>query len=74
MKDVVIINGVRSPTGKFGDGLSSVRPNDLLADIYKDLLTMQALLSQGRGRYIRCRGREFFGAFGGDRNRDLGAF
>jgi len=37
MKDVVIIDGVRSPIGKFGGGLSSVRPDDLLADIYKGL-------------------------------------
>ena len=38
MKDVVIIDGVRSPIGKFGGGLSSVRPDDLLADIYKALM------------------------------------
>jgi acetyl-CoA acetyltransferase family protein len=38
MKDVVIIDGVRSPIGKFGGGLSTVRPDDLLADIYKALM------------------------------------
>jgi acetyl-CoA acetyltransferase family protein len=38
MKDVVIIDGVRSPIGKFGGGLSSVRPDDLLADVYKALM------------------------------------
>ena len=34
MRDVVIIDGVRSPIGRFGGGLSSVRPDDLLADVY----------------------------------------
>ncbi len=38
MKDVVIIDGVRSPIGKFGGGLSSVRPDDLLAEIYRGLV------------------------------------
>ena len=38
MKDVVIIDGVRSPIGKLGGGLSSVRPDDLLADVYKGLM------------------------------------
>ncbi|MBC8339719.1 MAG: thiolase family protein [Rhodospirillales bacterium] len=38
MKDVVIIDGVRSPIGKFGGGLSSVRPDDLLADVLKALV------------------------------------
>ena len=38
MKDVVIIDGVRSPIGKVGGGLSSVRPDDLLADVYKGLM------------------------------------
>ncbi len=38
MKEVVIIDGVRSPIGKFGGSLSAVRPDDLLADIYKGLM------------------------------------
>ena len=38
MKDVVIIDGVRSPIGKVGGGLASVRPDDLLADVYKGLM------------------------------------
>ncbi len=37
MQDVVIIDGVRSPIGRFGGGLSSVRPDDLLAEVYKGL-------------------------------------
>ena len=38
MKDVVIIDGARSPIGKYGGGLSSVRPDDLLADVLKALM------------------------------------
>ncbi len=38
MKDVVIIDGVRSPIGKYGGGLSGVRPDDLLADVLKALV------------------------------------
>jgi len=38
MKDVVVIDGVRSPIGKVGGRLSSVRPDDLLAHVYKDLM------------------------------------
>ena len=37
MPDVVIIDGVRSPIGRFGGGLSKVRPDDLLAEVYKAL-------------------------------------
>jgi len=38
MKEVVIIDGARSPIGKFGGELSSVRPDDLLADVYRGLM------------------------------------
>jgi 3-oxoadipyl-CoA thiolase len=38
VKNVVIVDGVRSPIGKFGGGLSSVRPDDLLADVYRALM------------------------------------
>jgi len=37
MTEVVIIDGVRSPIGRFGGGLSSVRPDDLLAHSYAAL-------------------------------------
>ncbi|MEK9679520.1 MAG: thiolase family protein [Rhodospirillaceae bacterium] len=37
MTEVVIIDGVRTPIGKFGGGLSSVRPDDLLSYTYKAL-------------------------------------
>ena len=38
MKDVVIVDGVRTPIGRFGGGLSSVRPDDLLAVTYRALM------------------------------------
>ena len=38
MRDVVIVDGVRSAIGKFGGGLSGVRPDDLLAEVYKGLI------------------------------------
>ena len=38
MNDVVIIDAVRSPIGKFGGALSSVRPDDLLAHVLKGLM------------------------------------
>jgi len=38
MRGVVIIDGVRSPIGKFGGGLSKTRPDDLLADVLKALM------------------------------------
>ncbi len=38
MKEVVIIDGVRSPIGKFGGALAKVRPDDLLAEVYKALM------------------------------------
>ena len=38
MRDVVIVDGVRSAIGKFGGGLAGIRPDDLLAEIYKALI------------------------------------
>ena len=38
MSDVVIIDGIRTAIGKMGGALSSVRPDDLLANAYKGLL------------------------------------
>ena len=37
MREVVIVDGVRSPVGKHNGGLSSVRPDDLLAEVLKGL-------------------------------------
>ncbi|MDX1529604.1 MAG: thiolase family protein [Gammaproteobacteria bacterium] len=38
MREAVIIDGVRTPIGKFGGRLSSIRPDDLLAHTYKALM------------------------------------
>ncbi len=38
MAEAVIIDGIRSPIGKYGGALASVRPDDLLADVYKGLM------------------------------------
>ncbi|MGF1641326.1 MAG: thiolase family protein [Rhodospirillales bacterium] len=38
MREVVIIDGVRTPIGRYGGGLSTVRPDDLLAHTYKALI------------------------------------
>lgn len=43
MKEVVIIDGVRSPIGRFGGGLSGIRPDDLLAEVYKGLMARTGL-------------------------------
>ena len=37
MNEVVIVDGVRTAIGKYGGGLSTVRPDDLLAHTYKAL-------------------------------------
>ena len=39
MKEVVIVDAVRSPIGKVGGALSVIRPDDLLADVLKGLIT-----------------------------------
>jgi acetyl-CoA acetyltransferase family protein len=38
MKEVVIVEGARSPIGRFGGALSKVRPDDLLAEVYRALM------------------------------------
>ena len=38
MRDVYVIDAVRTPIGKYGGALSSVRPDDLLAHVIKELL------------------------------------
>ena len=66
MKEVVIVDGVRSPIGKFGGGLSKVRPDDLLADVLSGLIDRAgidpALLDDV---YAGC------GNQGGEDNRDV---
>ena len=66
MNDAVIIDGVRSPIGKFGGELASVRPDDLLAETYRALMARTgvdpALLDDV---YAGC------GNQGGEDNRDV---
>jgi 3-oxoadipyl-CoA thiolase len=38
MRNVYIIDAIRTPIGKYGGALSSVRPDDLLAHVIKELL------------------------------------
>src|SRR5688572_18375683 len=38
MRDVYVIDSVRTPIGKYGGVLSSVRPDDLLAQVIRALL------------------------------------
>ncbi|MGI8582087.1 MAG: acetyl-CoA C-acyltransferase, partial [Chitinophagaceae bacterium] len=42
MKPVYIIDAIRTPVGKYGGALSSVRPDDLLAHVIKELLVRNA--------------------------------
>lgn len=43
MKEVVIIDGIRTAIGKYGGGLSGVRPDDLLAHTYRTLIERTGL-------------------------------
>ncbi len=38
MTEIVIVDGVRSAIGKYGGGLSTVRPDDLLSYVYQGLM------------------------------------
>jgi 3-oxoadipyl-CoA thiolase len=38
MKNVYVIDSIRTPIGKYGGGLSSVRPDDLLAYVIRELM------------------------------------
>ena len=38
MREVYVIDAVRTPIGKFGGALSSVRPDDLLAHVIRELM------------------------------------
>ena len=38
MKDCFVIDAIRTPVGKYGGALSSIRPDDLLAHVIKSLL------------------------------------
>src|ERR1700754_2528202 len=42
MNTVYVIDSVRTPIGKYGGGLSSIRPDDLLAHVVRQLLARNA--------------------------------
>ena len=42
MKPVYIIDAIRTPVGKYGGALSSVRPDDLLAHVIKEMMLRNA--------------------------------
>ena len=43
LRDVYLVEGVRTPVGKFGGALSSVRPDDLLAGVFRTLIDRCAI-------------------------------
>ncbi len=66
MRKVVIVDGVRSPVGKHNGGLSSIRPDDLLAEVLKGLEARTGLDSAlVEDVYMGC------GNQGGEDNRDV---
>ncbi|MDP6785685.1 MAG: thiolase family protein [Rhodospirillales bacterium] len=66
MRNVVIVDGLRSPIGTFGGGLSSVRPDDLLADVYRALMECAGVdAAQLDDVYAGC------GNQAGEDNRDV---
>ena len=40
MREVYICNGKRTPIGRFGGSLATVRPDDLLASVIKEIISM----------------------------------
>jgi acetyl-CoA acetyltransferase family protein len=66
MKEVVIVDGVRSPVGKHNGVLASVRPDDLLAEVLKGLVNRVGIdPAQIDDVYAGC------GNQGGEDNRDV---
>jgi len=66
MEDVVIVDAVRSPIGRHSGALSSVRPDDLLAEILKALMTRTGVdPAQVEDVYSGC------GNQAGEDNRDV---
>ena len=66
MTEVVIIDGVRTPIGKLGGKLSSVRPDDLLAETYKALIERTGVNAEEITEVIAGCGNQ-----GGEDNRDV---
>ncbi len=66
MTEVVIIDGVRTPIGRFGGALSAVRPDDLLAHTYQALAERTGIdPATIEDVYAGC------GNQGGEDNRDV---
>jgi acetyl-CoA acetyltransferase family protein len=66
MKEAVIVDAVRSPIGRHSGGLSSVRPDDLLADVLKALMERSGVeASSVEDVYAGC------GNQAGEDNRDV---
>jgi acetyl-CoA acetyltransferase family protein len=66
MKEVVIIDGVRSPVGKHNGALSSIRPDDLLAEVLRGLQARTGLdPAMVEDVYMGC------GNQAGEDNRDV---
>ncbi len=59
VKDVYIVDAVRTPIGRYNGGLASVRPDDLAAHAIRELLarTPRAGPVPDRGRVLRQRQR-----------------
>jgi acetyl-CoA acyltransferase len=66
MTEVVIVDGVRTPIGKMGGALSSVRPDDLLAEALKALVTRTGIDGAELTEVIAGCGNQ-----GGEDNRDV---
>src|ERR1700742_1842394 len=47
MKTAYVIDAVRTPIGKYGGGLSSIRPDDLLAHVIKALMERNPTVDPG---------------------------
>lgn len=66
MREVVVVDGVRSPVGKHNGVLSSVRPDDLLAEVLKGLQSRTGFYPEMiEDVYIGC------GNQAGEDNRDV---
>src|ERR1700750_2418179 len=52
MNSAYIIDSVRTPIGKYGGALSTIRPDDLLAHVIKALLVRNPGIDQGEIEYV----------------------
>lgn len=68
MQDAFICEGLRTPIGRFGGSLASVRPDDLLADVIHEVINRASQLDPGAidDVYIGCANQA------GEDNRNVG--